>query len=656
MTNRIPALVRAAAIALLLGLFASLLLVGACSDSSISGIEDTPRILVSNGYILAGRVQQRYEPIVLEDPDGGRARTELPQPLTLIGEVGAPVNQNGLELRATFVAIEGDRAYVAYNREGSVYAGAVEVIDISDPGNPEVVSQALFDDTDVAALALKPGGNFLAIAGARDVDLSGFESPALLEEMKLDGGDLSDATESYHIPGYVANGLAWTDEFLVVSSGNSGGTGLVGGLVAFSLSPQSYFAPLGWSEFMNAQYVAADEDHIVGLQVGDEAQLHLYGLPDSDLSWIGALSLEAIYPVEGKNTLVLRDGIAFIAMGQAGVQAIAIPGGGEPVHYLPPPEVQPGGLPEDYISNAVALDDDYLYVANGAGGLYVAALNPAGGEAEVYGRWDFGSSANFVATDGELVFVASGAGGLKILQKNASLMNPPLAEWRLDESSWAGTENEVLDERGLNHGRAMGDAKSGATGILCGAGRFDGDGDYVDLGPVDLDLGYALTVCAWVRWYDDPEEGNSWANIVSNNAFDKVDQGQFWIQHDQTNTKYEFAVKTDRGRRYIKSSAAPLEGQWQHVVGVFEGSAIKIYVDGVECGSKNQSGEIVPFEERFELNIGRWANENSHYRAFRGDIDEVMILGEALAAEQILEIYENQRAGLNADGSERHCP
>jgi hypothetical protein len=152
---------------------------------------------------------------------------------------------------------------------------------------------------------------------------------------------------------------------------------------------------------------------------------------------------------------------------------------------------------------------------------------------------------------------------------------------------------------------------------------------------LNLDAGNTLTVTAWIKW-NSATNVSPWANIVSlvNNT-GSGDVGQFWFQHDQTNTKFEFAVQTVNNRTYIQSSITPLQGTWYHITGVYDGSFVTLYVNGVQQGKNVLTGTINNYQSNFKLTIGEWANSSNNYRRFNGDIDEVSIWKTALSQTQV---------------------
>ncbi len=148
-----------------------------------------------------------------------------------------------------------------------------------------------------------------------------------------------------------------------------------------------------------------------------------------------------------------------------------------------------------------------------------------------------------------------------------------------------------------------------------------------------------MTITLWVKWGDKSNTGTgNWANLFT--AADTAgsgDNGVWWIQHNSNNSKFEFALKTNY-RNYIQSTTNPEEGVWYHIACVYDGSYIRLYVNGVEEAHTSKTGNIASFSSKAKLNFGRWPNESNDYRKFDGNIDEVSIWNKALTATQINDI------------------
>ncbi len=82
----------------------------------------------------------------------------------------------------------------------------------------------------------------------------------------------------------------------------------------------------------------------------------------------------------------------------------------------------PSGMITDGNTNAVSADSKYIYMANGAQGLYIAKAPLSGTVVDIIGIWDdpaYPGSANHVFSDDNHIFLAKGKeGGLKIIRED----------------------------------------------------------------------------------------------------------------------------------------------------------------------------------------------------------------------------------------------
>jgi len=164
---------------------------------------------------------------------------------------------------------------------------------------------------------------------------------------------------------------------------------------------------------------------------------------------------------------------------------------------------------------------------------------------------------------------------------------------------------------------------------------LDGINNYLSLGNVNLALTNKLTIMAWVKWDIDPKKGNNWANIFSNTSNLRNDYGVFWIQHNSNNTKFEFALNTTTGRRFIYSSTTPEQDVWYHIAAVYDGEKMYLYINGLLENDVNKTGNIVAHEAQFFTNIGSIAFDNNNFRRFKGEINDLSIFNKALTEEEI---------------------
>ncbi|MBL4669478.1 MAG: T9SS type A sorting domain-containing protein [Flavobacteriales bacterium] len=167
-----------------------------------------------------------------------------------------------------------------------------------------------------------------------------------------------------------------------------------------------------------------------------------------------------------------------------------------------------------------------------------------------------------------------------------------------------------------------------------------------------LSQGDQLSITLWVRWgnFNDPGVG-PWSNLFTmSDSTNSGDNGVWWIQHNNNNSKFEFALHTT-SRSFVFSKTNPVAGIWFHLACIYNGNQIQIYINGILDNSKNKSGNIRPYPLASKLNMGRWPNPGNNYRRFNGDMDEISIWNIALSPTQINNMMTNPESviGVNYD-------
>lgn len=151
--------------------------------------------------------------------------------------------------------------------------------------------------------------------------------------------------------------------------------------------------------------------------------------------------------------------------------------------------------------------------------------------------------------------------------------------------------------------------------------------DFVDVfrdPRLDLD-GTAVTLDAWVR----PGE---WAG-----SFPIVTKGRAYALQMRDRTTLEFGV-TAGGGWFAVAAAVPADwySAWHRVTGVYDGTALRLSVDGAQVATAARSGALDP--GLYEVNVGRNAEtqqDNVSTRLARGLIDDVRIYPAALSPSSL---------------------
>lgn len=234
----------------------------------------------------------------------------------------------------------------------------------------------------------------------------------------------------------------------------------------------------------------------------------------------------------------------------------------------------------------------------------------------------------------------------------------PAVEWRMDSAGWLeplngqttvdllNTGDVALDAKWINASRAamaLAPAIPGQAGT-CGYAQINGTESYIDAGRPDLGLTDQLTVMAWVRWDIQPGTGQRGASIVSLSTGDWWYDGQFWLQHDYWRNRFEFVIRTDKGKRRVRAPwlYQPVEGRWYHLAGVYDGAYLKLYVDGVLVRSRRHQG-VFQHKNTFKLQAGRRTSGENAHRAFHGVVDELRVYNEALSDTGIRQAIGTRR-------------
>jgi subtilisin family serine protease len=130
-------------------------------------------------------------------------------------------------------------------------------------------------------------------------------------------------------------------------------------------------------------------------------------------------------------------------------------------------------------------------------------------------------------------------------------------------------------------------------------------------------IGAAFTLEAWVRLgraQQDKGLLGRWRYADGGGAL-------LWIDPEG---HYGLAV----GRQpstYLATTVTPQPGRWEHVVGTWDGTVLRVFVNGVEAGSKPFAGDIGSTLRDFE--IGKYGDPTQH---LEGAVDEAALYSRAL--------------------------
>lgn len=161
---------------------------------------------------------------------------------------------------------------------------------------------------------------------------------------------------------------------------------------------------------------------------------------------------------------------------------------------------------------------------------------------------------------------------------------------------------------------------------------FDGSNDYVDFGNASsLNITGTITVSAWVK----KAHGTTFQAIVDKG---RDNYGGWLLGTNETSTPAPFfKVRIAGVNRTIIANSNHSNNIWTNIVGVYNGSTLSIYQNGVLSNSASYSGSI----GTNSISVRAGAANDGGY--LNGSIANVQIYNTGLSASEVLQNYYAQR-------------
>ena len=117
--------------------------------------------------------------------------------------------------------------------------------------------------------------------------------------------------------------------------------------------------------------------------------------------------------------------------------------------------------------------------------------------------------------------------------------------------------------------------------------RFDGSNDYVFLSNSQLNIYSTITVEAWVKYNAQGGYNARAYSVITCKGYPWT-----WLLEDQSG-QFNFRISTSvNSDSNVNSSYSHGLNTWNHVVGTYDGTSQKIYVDGVLRNTVSLTGAI----------------------------------------------------------------
>lgn len=230
------------------------------------------------------------------------------------------------------------------------------------------------------------------------------------------------------------------------------------------------------------------------------------------------------------------------------------------------------------------------------------------------------------------------SGTLGIGYRNGTSSDNLVGYWRFDRTS-----GDVLDYSGEGHdGSANNGVIRGRQGVFgTNAFSFDGTNDYVEEKNLRSQSPFAdeITVAAWINTNEAQAEKE-----VAHGTDSSLSGHVFRLNLESSSNDLRWAVHISGGVGYpdgfFDSGYSVPTDTWTHVVGVYNGSHIRMYTNGERLNSTKQSqnGDLSPLAQTF---IGAYNGSGSLANWYNGSMDEFRMYNRALSDTEIKQLYFN---------------
>lgn len=262
------------------------------------------------------------------------------------------------------------------------------------------------------------------------------------------------------------------------------------------------------------------------------------------------------------------------------------------------------------------------------------------------------------------VLVALGGGAVGSQADYAAVVSAlnPLAYYRLNETT-AVPAADVAINKGSLGGLATGLYVGGATHPTDGAlvGSANSAASFANVSGNRVRVAYdpamalpgPFTVEFWARPYDAASVDSSTMCPIGFTQFDDPPGGgngyrSGWLFYQLADTGWSFRVYAtgDTPTTPVLYNATVTEtvsiGAWYHVVGVYDGANVTLYVNGQEKATVEAPLPHAPvINPMIPLGIGARSDGHRGFFSYNGSLDEVAIYAAALTPSEIQAHYQN---------------
>ena len=212
-----------------------------------------------------------------------------------------------------------------------------------------------------------------------------------------------------------------------------------------------------------------------------------------------------------------------------------------------------------------------------------------------------------------------------------------VSHWKLDNEN--NDANLAKDSWGDNNGTING-ASYSSDSVFGNSLRFDSGSDYVTTsynGPVD---GGSFSIGSWVK-SDDLSTNRHYLG-----PYDHGTKKGFWLESytGSSNGNWRFGIGTDGNYTVVDASQPLNAGDWYHVYGTYDGSVMRLYVNG-----KLEAKASTSYVQGPQLRMGHIDPDN--FSPLIGNLEDVRTYNCALSPLEIERLYHKGAYRINREGT-----
>ena len=225
----------------------------------------------------------------------------------------------------------------------------------------------------------------------------------------------------------------------------------------------------------------------------------------------------------------------------------------------------------------------------------------------------------------------------KISVREINALYGRLAHWKLDETS--GSVALDSTDHG-NDGTLVASPDWTTSGNVDGALDFESSSaERIDAGTFDVS-GNEITLMGWVNAEGGVHDGRIIFKSTSNSGTD-----QAWGLTVAESLEPEFRLSAGGSRGRLSVAGRVSTGRWYHLAGTYDGTIMRIYVNGLEIDSlAHPVGGAIDQDSTMAVTLG---DSPVGGRAFDGRLDDVQVFDRALDPSEVFNDYKGGRpAGI----------